>query len=622
VLGESLTQLGVHSHCGVQTAAILGDPPCEQRGGRVRALQFKDGSELPCDMVVISAGIRANVEVARDSAMAVERGILVDDQMRTPYPDIFAVGECAQHRGKVYGLVAPIFQQCAILAKVLTGVDPEAAYEGSAIATKLKVMGVNVAALGERDEQAGDEVVRYEDRAAGVYKKLIIRAGKLVGACLVGEIDTYGELASKIAGGDALPARRADLLFGRSADADISLADLPDNHQVCDCNGVSKGAIVKAIQAGHCTVPSVGACTRAGTGCGSCKKLIKGIIEAVAGEVKADPSESWYVPGVPMDKPALVAEIRRRELKSVSAVLSKLGTAEDPKTKNGLASLLKSMWNDQYIDERDSRFVNDRVHANIQNDGTFSVVPRIFGGITSGEELIRIGEVANKYKVRMVKITGGQRIDLLGLKKEDLPAVWKDLGMPSGHAYTKAFRTCKTCVGTDFCRFGTNDSTGLGIDIEKRFQGLEFPAKLKMAVSGCPRNCAEATVKDVGVIANEGGDWEIVVGGAAGASVRKADVLRRVQTKEQAIQIVGRFMQYYREHGKWLERTYDFVPRIGIGRLREILVDDRDGICASLDEAIQASIDAWVDPWKEADAPAYRGQFEGARSIALPVLNA
>src|SRR5439155_20426553 len=313
----------------------------------------------------------------------------------------------------------------------------------------------------------------------------------------------------------------------------------------------------------------------------------KGLIEAVAGGVKADPSESWYVAAVPMDKTALVAEVRKRRLRSVSAVLRELGTGHDEKSKNGLASLLKSLWGAEYIDEGDARFVNDRVHANIQNDGTFSVVPRIYGGVTTADELIRIGKVAKKHNVRMVKITGGQRIDLLGIPKEKLPEVWADLGMPSGYAYTKAFRTCKTCVGTDFCRYGTNDSTGLGIAIEKRFQGFEFPAKVKMAVSGGPRNCAEATVKDVGVVATEGGEWEVSVGGAAGASVRKTDVLCRVKTQEEALRVIGRFMQYYRENAKWLERTYDFVPRVGIEKLRDILVNDSLGICERLDAEIQ-----------------------------------
>ncbi|MEO6436835.1 MAG: nitrite reductase large subunit NirB, partial [Tepidisphaeraceae bacterium] len=494
VLGKAIDSLGVTAHCGKKTVGILNTPY-----GRVRGLEFDDGTVLHCDMVVISAGIRANIEIAKNCAIPCERGILVNDQMQAAVgPDIYAIGECAQHAGKVYGLVAPIFEQCTVLADHITEKDPQAAYSGSILATKLKVMGVNVAGMGERDEQAGDEVVRYEDAATGIYKKLIVRDGRLVGAILVGEIDTYGALLGKLQSGQPLPARRSELLFGAPAAEEVSLADLPDDHQICDCNGVPKRSIVNAIKEGHCTVAAVGKCTRAGTGCGSCRKLVKGLIEAVAGEVKVDPSETWYVPGIPMEKPALAAEIRRRGLKSVSAVMAALATKEDEKSKMGLAILVRAIWNKEYIDERDCRFVNDRLHGNIQKDGTFSVIPRIYGGVTSADELIKIGQVAKKYNVPTVKLTGGQRIDLLGVKKEELPAVWRDLGMTCGYAYTKAFRTCKTCVGSEFCRYGTNDSTALGIAIERRFQGFEFPAKVKMAVSGCPRNCAESTVKDLG----------------------------------------------------------------------------------------------------------------------------
>jgi len=321
-----------------------------------------------------------------------------------------------------------------------------------------------------------------------------------------------------------------------------------------------------------------------------------------------------------MDKPALVAAIRERGLKSVTAVLRELARGDDEKSKNGLASLLKSLWGTEYVDERDARFVNDRVHANIQNDGTFSVVPRIYGGITSADELIRIGEVAKKHNVRMVKVTGGQRIDLLGITKDKLPDVWRDLGMPSGHAYTKAFRTCKTCVGTDFCRYGTNDSTALGIAIEKRFQGFEFPAKVKMAVSGCPRNCAEATVKDVGVIATEGGEWEVSVGGAAGASVRKTDVLCRVKTQAEALTVIGRFLIYYRDNAKWLERSYDFVPRVGLDTIKRVILENETGQWDYFDREVEATIAAYRDPWLEREQPVYAGQFAEARTVALPML--
>jgi len=307
-------------------------------------------------------------------------------------------------------------------------------------------------------------------------------------------------------------------------------------------------------------------------------------------------------------------------LKSVSEVFATLAPKgqEDAKSKMGLASLLKMMWAGEYVDERDARFINDRVHANIQRDGTFSVVPQMRGGVTSPEQLRRIADVAEKYDVKLVKLTGGQRIDLLGIRKEDLPAVWADLDMPSGYAYGKSFRTVKTCVGSDFCRFGVGDSTGLGVAIETKFQGLESPAKLKLAVSGCPRNCAESLCKDVGVVAVEGGRWEIYVGGAAGAHIRKGDLLATVDSTESVMILTGRFMQYYRQNAKWLERTYAFVPRMGIEHLRAVVVDDSEGLAADLDAALDESVAAYRDPWRERAEPITSGQFR--TSLPLEVL--
>jgi nitrite reductase (NADH) large subunit len=616
VLGQTIEKLGITALTGTSTKELLGHT-------RVTGVRFADGSEIPADLVVISAGIRPNVELAKECGIACDRAIVVDDQLRTNDPAVFGVGECVQHNGMVYGLVAPLWEQTKVLARVLTGADPAATYTGSKIATKLKVMGVELASMGRiADLKPTDEVVQFSEPARRVYWKAIVRDGKLSAACLLGDLGPADELMQLFQTGAPVPERRLELFFtANSGLKEVSLADLPDSKQICDCNGVSKGTIVAAIKSGKCTVPAVGKGTRAGTGCGSCKKLVKGLIEEVAGGVKTDPSEGWYVAAVPLDKPALVTEVKRRGLKSVSAVLRELGSGDDEKSRNGLASMLKGLWGAEFIDERDSRFINDRVHANIQKDGTFSVVPRIYGGVTSADELIRIGEVAKKHKVPMVKITGGQRIDLLGVKKDDLPAVWADLGMPSGYAYTKALRTVKTCVGSEFCRYGTNDSTGLGIAMEKRFQGFEFPAKVKLAVSGCPRNCAESTVKDVGVIATEGGEWEVSAGGAAGAHVRKSDVLCRVKTKEEALRVIGRFLIYYRDNAKWLERTYDFVPRIGIETLREIIVNDSEGICSQLDDEVEKAIAAYVDPWLERDNPAFAGQFEDVRRVPLPLLS-
>jgi len=356
--------------------------------------------------------------------------------------------------------------------------------------------------------------------------------------------------------------------------------------------------------------------TRAAMGCGSCKAQVGELVQwACKGQVEEDPSLHYYVPAIPLAKSDLVKAIREQTLKSVSAVFDALADGkDDPASKPGLASLLRTIWSGEYEDERDARFVNDRVNANIQNDGTFSVIPRIYGGVTSPAELRRIADVAEKYQARMVKITGGQRIDLLGLKKSDLPAIWSDLGMPSGHAYTKAFRTCKTCVGTEFCRYGVGDSTSLGIKIEKRFQGIESPHKMKLAASGCPRNCAEATVKDIGAVAVENG-WQIHVGGAAGATVRAADLLATVKTHDEVLILIGRFMQYYRENARYGERSYGFVARVGIERLRSILVDDSEGESARLDQEIEAAVAAYRDPWTEGRQPHEPTQFAEAASI-------
>ena len=609
MLLKTIEAMGIHVRLNTITTKIC------RLGRRITHLEFKNGSTLETDMVVVSTGIRPITEVAMLSGLTVDRAIVCDDQMRTSDPEVFGLGECIEHRGQVYGLVDPIWEQANVLADVITGTKPDAAYCGSKLGTKLKVMGVELASMGvTKPTRDDDEVVVYREPSRGIYKKLIVRGGHIAGAILLGDIEAASTLMQMFLGNVQAPARRADLLFGSPSGVSLLKAsDLPDNAQICNCNGVSKKQIVEAIEVKGCqSVSKIGACTRAGSGCGSCKSLVAQILEACVGEVAYDPSEHYYVPGVPLEKSRLVSEIRSRRIKSVSEVFSQLAEGkEDPSSKVGLASLLKTLWPDEYEDERDARFINDRVHANIQNDGTFSVVPRIYGGVTSADELMRIAQVAVKYNVPMVKLTGGQRIDLLGIRKNDLPNVWKDLGMPSGHAYTKAFRTCKSCVGTDFCRYGVGDSIGLAQKIERRFQGVESPHKMKLATAGCPRNCSEAYVKDLGAVAIEGGKWEIYVGGAAGSSVRKGDLLCTVDTDDDVLLYMGRFMQYYREHGKYLERTYGFLERVGIETLRKILVEDSLGICTRLDAEIQKAVDAYHDPWKEAEVPAYPAQFSG-----------
>ncbi|MFC4534195.1 nitrite reductase large subunit NirB [Sphaerisporangium dianthi] len=617
ILRRSVERLGIEVVTGARTTEILGKHA-------VTGIKLDDRRQIPCDVVVIAAGIRANAEVAEVSGLVVERGVVVDDQMRClDEPDIYAVGECVQHRGQTYGLVAPLWDQARVLADHITGKDPHAAYHGSRVATKLKVAGVDVAAMGVKEpEREDDETLVFSERKKGVYKSIIVRDGRLVGATLLGDVRKVAFLMQAFDRGLPLPEERMELLFDLGApSAEVSAAELADDAQVCNCNGVTKGMITACVGDGCKTVTGVMDKTRAGRGCGTCKGLVAQIVEwAAGGAVEEDPAASWYVPGVPMPKPELMRAIREHELKSVSAVFATLapGGEEDAKSKMGLASLLKMMWDDEYVDERDARFINDRVHANIQRDGTFSVVPQMKGGVTTPAQLRRIAEVAEKHGVPMVKLTGGQRIDLLGIPKENLPEIWADLDMPSGYAYGKSFRTVKTCVGSEFCRFGVGDSTALGIAIEERYQGIEGPGKMKLAVTGCPRNCAEAYVKDLGVVAIDGGRWEIYVGGAAGAHVRKGDLLATVDSADEVITLTGRFLQYYRENAGWLERTYAFVPRVGIERIRRIVVEDSDGIAAELDAAMARSVAAYRDPWRERAAPVTPGQFRASLPLIAP----
>jgi nitrite reductase (NADH) large subunit len=614
ILKKTLEDLGINVHLERDTRRVLGED-------RVTGLEFSDGQRLECEVLVIAAGIKPSTELAARAGLAVERGILVDNQLRaTDDPRIYALGECVQHRGQVYGLVAPIWEQAKVLADHVTGRDTGAAYLGSKVSTRLKIMGVEVASMGVTEPtEEGDEVVQFTEPKKGTYKKLIIRNGRLLGGILLGDISKAPYLTQAFDKSTPLPEERLSLLFDIGAPKGRAVIDeMPQEMQVCNCNGVTKGDITGCVAAGKRTLKTVMDATRAGMGCGACKALVTDVVAwACGGAAEVDPAADYYVPGVPLPKPDLVAKIRELGLRSVSSVFAALaGGNEDPGSKPGLASLLRTLWAGEYEDERDARFINDRVHANIQKDGTFSVIPQLPGGVTTPAQLRRIADVAEKYQVPLVKLTGGQRIDLVGVPRDQLPSVWRDLGMPSGYAYSKSYRTCKSCIGTDYCRFGLGDSMGLAREIEGRFQGLDTPGKLKLATAGCPRNCSEAMVKDVGAVAVEGGKWELYVGGAAGAHVRKGDLLCTVGTHDEVLRISGRFIQYYRENAKYLERTYAFVERLGIEKLRAVVVHDSEHLAERLDAALQSSVDAYQDPWLEASKPATVNQF----ASHLPVI--
>jgi nitrite reductase (NADH) large subunit len=595
LLKAAMEDLGIRVELERQTTAIVaaaGD-------GHVTALEFADGTRLDADLVVVSIGIRPNARLAADSGLQVGRGVLVDDRMRTSSTGVVAVGECAEHRGTCYGLVAPIYEQARVAADTLLGRDG-AAYEGSMQWAKLKVAGIDLVAIGDAD---GERAAVSADRVAGSYRKLVVHEGRATGAILMGDTRGFEDLLGAIKSGEEV----ADPLGRLAAAAALTAADLPDGAQICNCNGVSKGDIVKAVVEGGCaTQREVMATTRAGAGCGSCKPMVKEIVLDVTGGAGDEPA--WLCPCRKQSREQLAAEIRAGGMTSVSEVSAACGTGREcGACKPALAYLVSEINGNTHREERGARFVNDRVHANIQNDGTFSVVPRMYGGVTSADELRRIADAADKYDAKMVKVTGGQRIDLLGIRKSDLPAIWKDLGMPSGFAYAKAIRTVKSCVGTDFCRFGVGDSIAMATEMERAWEHLHTPAKVKGAASGCPRNCAEATVKDIATVAVEGG-WQIRVGGAAGAIVREADILCTVETRAEALRVMTLVLQYYREQGNYLERMYDFVPRIGVTELYDIVCDE--ATAEGLMERFRIAKAAASDPWAvEAQTPYHPTQF-------------
>ena len=602
-LKRKIESLGIRVLLPQQTAALFGN-------GRVDGLRFASGEELEADLVVIAAGIRPNAELGRKAGLDVRRGIVVNDYMETSDPHIYSVGECTEHRGQTFGLVAPLFEQGRVLASTITG-KREAVFTGASPAAKLKIMGVDIFSAGSIDESApGVETVRYEDPSLGVYKKLLLKDNQLLGVILVGDIeDEHTYMDWMRSGTDLTPHRRQILFPPREADPGLEVAAMPDSDIICGCNGVSKGDIVQAIHAHDITtLAGLKERTRASTSCGTCTGLCEKLLRAVTPDFQEE-TRTTLCSCVPFSYEQLRDMIRGQKLKSVEEVLNIYGNRKGCEVcKPALSYLLDMVWCGGHEEDRSARFINDRVHANIQKDGTFSVVPRMRGGVTTPDELRRIADVADKYKVPMVKVTGSQRIDLLGIKKADLPQVWADLGMPSGQAYTKGVRMVKTCVGTEFCRFGVQDSTSAGIELERRLENLFTPNKFKMGVVGCPRNCAEATVKDLGLVGQDG-SWQVVVGGAAGKSVRKADLLITVETTEQALEASDLFFQYYRENANYLERSYDFVERLGIEKIRKETVYAPEADKHKLLDRLVRSKALAKDAWLEGQAPVNPTQF-------------
>ena len=601
MLQASLEAKGLKFLLGRQTQELVGSAD-----GRVSAIRFKDGEERPADLVVMAVGIRPNTVLAESAGIHCSRGIVVNDTMQTYDPKIYAVGECVSHRGMAYGLVAPLFEQGKVCANHLARMGI-ARYQGSVTSTKLKVTGIDLFSAGDFTGNDETEDIVLHDAAGGVYKKLVLRDDKLVGAVMYGDTRDGSWYFQMIRDGKSVAEIRDHLLFGQSYlgnaghQGQSRAAAMTDEMEVCGCNGVCKGTVVKAIKdQGLFTLEDVRKHTKASASCGSCTGLVEQILASTLGGAYAPQASvrKTMCGCTELTHEEVRKAIREEKLLSIPETMRFLNWS----TPNGCASCrpalnyyLISTWPHQATDDPQSRFINERAHANIQKDGTFSVVPRMHGGITNAAQLRRIADVADKYHIPTVKVTGGQRIDLLGVRKQDLPNVWADLAMPSGFAYGKSIRTVKTCVGSEWCRFGVQNSTRLGIDIELAFDRMWAPHKVKIAVSGCPRNCAEAAIKDVGVIGVDSG-WEIYVGGNGGIKTEVAQFLVKVKTEEEVMEHAGAFLQLYREEARYLDRTVHYVERVGLDFIKQRVVEDEANRRA-LYERLRFALDGAKDPW-------------------------
>jgi nitrite reductase (NADH) large subunit len=609
VLKTKLESLGLSIQTSRNTSAILGDE-------YIKGLQFSDGTTLDTDMLVISAGIKPRDELAKQSGLTVgpRGGIVVNDKLQTSDPFIFAIGECALHNGMIYGLVAPAYEMAQVVVNNLAAdIDSvNHSFTGFDMSTKLKLIGVDVASFGDPFIN-GDDVrsIVIEDTMKGIYKKINISAdGKqLLGGILIGDAEQYNMLLQTCKNKLVLPPNPEDVILGArggDADAGAGVTALPDDALICSCESISKADICSAVNEQGCeSVDAIKKCTKAGTGCGGCVPMIKDLL------VHTMKAQGKYLRNVVCEhfnhsRQELYDLVKIHELKTYDEVLDKLGNGHGCEIcKPAISSILASLWNEMILKKGNetAQDSNDRFLANIQKGGTYSVVPRIPGGEITPDKLIVIGEVAKKYNL-YTKITGGQRIDLFGAHLTDLPLIWEELiaaGFESGHAYGKALRTVKSCVGSTWCRFGLHDSVSYAIRIEERYRGLRAPHKIKSAVSGCIRECAEAQSKDFGIIATEKG-WNLYVCGNGGSKPQHAQLLASDLDSETCIRYIDRFLMFYIRTADQLTRTATWLNKMegGMNYLRNVVVHDSLGMAAQWEKEMQALVDSYKCEWKEA----------------------
>ena len=621
LLQKAVEERGIRIVTKASTKAILGE-------NKVEAVELADGTLIPATLVVMAAGIRPNAALAKEAGLEVNRGILVDAGMSTSDPDIFALGECAEVGGHVYGLVAPLYEMARVAAARLAG-NEATVFSHSDTPTKLKVTGIDLFSLGDFADGEDREEIVLRDASAGIYRRLVLKDNRIIGTVLFGDTADgawFNDLKKKETD---ISEMRDTLIFGQAyqggapLDPMAAVAALPDDAEICGCNGVCKGKITGAISSkGLTSLDDVRSHTKASASCGSCTGLVEQLMQLTLGDAYNPAAVQPMCPCTTLGHDDVRRLIKAKSLKTIQAVMQELEWTSScgcAKCRPALNYYLICDWPDEYADDYQSRFVNERVHANIQKDGTYSVIPRMWGGVTSAAELRAIADVVDKFAIPTVKVTGGQRIDMLGIRKEDLPAVWSDLGKAgfvSGHAYAKGLRTVKTCVGSEWCRFGTQDSTRLGVRIERFMWGSWTPAKVKMGVSGCPRNCAEATCKDVGVICIESG-FEIHFAGAAGLDIKGTEVLGLVKTEDEALEVIVALVQMYREQGRYLERIYKWAKRVGVEEIRRQILDDIDKRTGYYIRFVFSQQFAQVDPWAERVSGKDKHEFKPMASVGL-----
>ncbi len=603
MLKRKIETLGVRVHTGKNTQRIVSG---EQHRHR---MEFADGESLETDLILFSAGIRPRDQLARDAGLAIgpRGGIVIDNQCRTSDPAIFAIGECALWNGQIFGLVAPGYQMARVVADTLAGHDH--AFTGADMSTKLKLLGVDVASIGDaHGATPGSLAYSYVDGPNAVYKKIVVcaEAKRLLGAVLVGDASEYGTLLQMALNGIPLPEHPDSLILPArdgAAPKALGVAALPATAQICSCHNVNKGDIIQAVDGGCASVAELKACTRAATGCGGCAALVKQVLDhelAQRGvEVKKDLCEHFA-----HSRQELYHLVRVEGIRNFDELITRHGKGSGCDIcKPAVASILASVWNEYILKDAHLGLqdTNDRYLANMQKDGTYSIVPRVPGGEITADKLIVLGQVAKKYGL-YTKITGGVRIDLFGARLEQLPLIWRELvdaGFETGQAYGKSLRTVKTCVGSTWCRYGVQDSTGLGIELEHRYKGLRAPHKLKFGVSGCTRECAEAQGKDVGVIATDKG-WNLYVCGNGGMKPRHADLLAADLDKATLIRTIDRFLMFYIKTADRLQRTSVWLDNLegGLDYLRDVVLHDALGIGSELEAQMQQVVDSYQCEWK------------------------